>query len=134
MADKPTMSPWAWSTNEEDFYGADCEETAREEAKESLNANSNPGEERSYWIGESAHPLDVIAFKDRPLRVGESIFEQINEWAFDEIGGDDAALDMDNQDLIGLGHIILRYIRENAKVQRFGLKNITKHTHITTGD
>lgn len=118
---------WCYSTDEEEYNGhCETESDAHGEAQSQIDEDGEEGESRDYWVAKIVHPLDCIS-----QDVGDDIMEMINERVADEVGGDDTALDMAREHEAELGRIIMAFIRENASVQRYGIKDPVKHQHVT---
>ena len=121
------MSAQAYSTNGEDYHGSD---DPHYDAQTSLDDESEPGQEREYWTADSVHPLNKTYYHRKPESLGEEVLERITDNAYDEIGGDDACLEMTDEQKTGLGQLILNFIRHSAKVTYFGIENEEKHTYV----
>jgi hypothetical protein len=71
----------------------------------------------------------------RVLRAGEIIWEMIDEWCVDEVGGDDMVLEISNDDLSQLGKLVFEFLREHSQVQQWwGIKNKTSHSYVAGSD
>ncbi len=122
---------WCWSTDEESYRGqSDSEGEAHGDAIDALESDGEDGETRSYWIARCCHPLDLIDHDKRSLWAGENFLEQVEEWCADEVGAEDAILDMTADDKVELGRLVLAFIRSRAKVQYYGIKNAVEHKHV----
>ena len=120
---------YALSEDAEQWAWADTEGEAHGEAQSQIDDDSDKGDEHCYFIGTAAHPLDMIGDKCA-LWIGERVLEDLECQCADEIGSDDAILELTSEQLSELGNIVLAYIRENAHVNTWGVKDPQKHTYI----
>jgi hypothetical protein len=129
---KEITGKWCYSTNEENFTG-NCatEAEAHEEAKQQLNNDHEPGSQCTYWIGQTAHPIDKIAGLRQIELLGEYILERIEEDASEEIAANDQIFDMEPDDIKMLGAMVLAFAKEKATAKFFGVSDTKAHTHIT---
>jgi hypothetical protein len=129
---KEITGKWCYSTNEENFTG-NCatEAEAHEEAKQQLNTDHEPGSQCTYWIGQTAHPIDKITTGRNLEMLGEYILERIEEDASEVIAADDQIFDMEPDDIKMLGAMVLAFVKEKATAKFFGVSGTKPHTHIT---
>jgi hypothetical protein len=120
------LGKWCYSTSNEDYSGhCETEADAHGEAQCEIDEDGELGESHDYWIASIRHPLDCIG-----QNIGGDVFEMLDERIADEVGGDDAALDMTTEEVKELGLIIMTYVREHASVQRYGIKDPVKHQYV----
>jgi hypothetical protein len=120
------LGKWCYSTDEEEYNGhCETEADANGEAQSQIDEDGEDGELREFWVAKIVHPLDCIS-RD----VGSDVFDMLLERITDEVGGDDAALDMTTDEVNELGKVIMAYVREHASVQRYGVKDKVKRQYI----
>ena len=132
MNDKAMTEKWCWWTDSEEHYRI-CETLleAHGEAQCQIDNEHDDGDEVIYYVGQPCHPLDAIMHEHRMLWTGERVFEQIDEWCGDETGAEDWTMDITKEDKEALGKLVLDFLRQNAKVQWWGLaKGHTEHKYI----
>lgn len=123
---------FCYSLDEEWYRGNfDTPSSAAAQAETDIDDECADGEVREYHVAECCHPI-AVAFggQKSALWLGETIIEQIDEQCGNEISAEDAILDMSKEDLTKLGVMVLKFVRENAAVQYYGIKNQVKHTYV----
>jgi hypothetical protein len=123
---------WCYRTNEENFTGDYATEAeAHEEAQQELDNDHEPGSQCTYWIGQTAHPIDKIT-KDRELEMlGDCILDRIEESASEEIAADDQIFEMEPDDIKMLGAMAMKFVKEKATAKFYGVSNSKAHTYTT---
>jgi hypothetical protein len=126
---KNNEGKWCWGTaGAEGFTGAyELEEEAHWDARHELGQSGEQGQTVQYEIARLVHPLALVTDGQMQRHI-ENLLEAIDESAYDEIGGDDPIFKFANKsDTLGLVMRVREFIRNNATVSRYGLKNITTH-------
>lgn len=122
---------FCYSLNDEWYSGLfDSPGAAAAQAETDIDSECEDGESREYHIAECCNPLDVINHDKRNLYLGEHIIEHIDQLCADEVAAEDWILDMNKEELAELGGIVMAFVRENASVQYYGIKNAVKHTYV----
>lgn len=125
---------YCWSTNQEEYYGnCDTIEDAKGEAIDSLESDwYKKGEEAKYYISTCKHPLDFI----RNNRCIYNLLENINEYIYEEVGGEDEAVTLTKEQIEELRENVISFLYNNGKVNRWGVDddNTQTFTHIIVGE
>lgn len=122
---------FCYSLDGEQYMGKfDTPGAAAAQAETDIDDDCEDGEVREYHVAECCHPLDTIMHGKRHLWTGERIVEQIDEWCGDEVAAEDWVLYMSKDDMEALGKLVLDFVRENAGVQYYGVKNDETHTYV----
>lgn len=121
------MTNLCYSTNQEDYHSAESKdrEGAALEAMDDLIGESEAGEVRTVWVGEVKTAMEFL--RERENRIGEDAVEFLENWLVDEIAADDTIIEMPSEKMYWLGKIILDYLAEHAKFNRYGVSNVTEH-------
>ena len=121
------MNTYAYSINEEDYFGTDSEDDAHAEAISAIQCEFyEVGDEVEYWVAKTKPAMDFIDSDS----LGYKVVELLNDWLFDEMGGDDNIIELSKEDQSRLGGMIIFFLKEHASITRFGIGEETKHTHI----
>jgi hypothetical protein len=111
------LGKWCYSHNEEEYTGTfDSEQDAIAEAREYSDTGT-------FWIGQCGNPADALSAK----ALGESIMQTVDEWAYEECGGDDQIFEMNDEDAEKLGQLALSFIKREASVGRYAVVNVVRH-------
>lgn len=122
-------APWCWSVDGEEYFPADSEAQAHAETIDRLESDGlAPGESHVYWL---ARQRAAEALVSSLVWLGDSIVECLDEHLADEIAADDAIVELNANDTVALGAIVLAFIRARDGFRRFGIApgTIVEHTH-----
>lgn len=120
---------WCWSVDGEEYFAADTEAQAHGQAIDRLESDDlAPGESRTYWLARQRAAESCVSSL---AWLGDSIVECLDEHLADEIAADDAIVELNANDTIALGAIVLAFIRARGGFRRFGIamSTIVGHTH-----
>ena len=117
-----------WYDGDERCHIVDSEGEAHGEAIMDIESECAPGETREYFVGLGVSPVENLA-KSRWL--GSNLLEQIEEWAGEDTGAEDAVLSFSKEDAADLQRLVVEFVRARAKVCYWIAddKAATKHTH-----
>lgn len=117
-----------WYDGDERCHIVDSEGEAHGEAIMDIEGECEPGETREYFVGLGVSPVENLA-KYRLL--GSNLLEQVEEWAGEDTGADDAVLSFSEEDADDLKRLVVEFVRARAKVCYWIAddKAATKHTH-----
>lgn len=96
-----------------------------------IDGDSEPGEEVTYCIAPMLNGKHILR-KDSAQRIGDNLFEQINERVNDDMHAEDDPLDMTPEDRMALGQLVIDFICSHATVKWWTVdtKREQKHTYV----
>jgi hypothetical protein len=117
---------YCWSTDEEEFYG-DCpsREAAIADAEDSIAGDYEPGDITTIWTAEIRPAMYFL--RQREMRIGQYLIEQLDEWLIDDIAAEEVIIEMERDNCKTLGKSILDYLEEHASFNRYGVANTQAH-------
>lgn len=122
-------APWCWSVDSEEYFPADSEEQAHGQAIYRLESDGlAPGESRTYWLARQRAAESCVSSL---VWLGDSIVDQLEFHLADDILSDDPIIELNDNDTVALGAIVLAFIRARGGFRRFGIamSTIVGHTH-----
>lgn len=117
-----------WYEGDEHCSIADSESKAHGGAIADIEDECEPGETREYFVGLSRSPIQNLS---ESKWLGSNLLEQIEEWAGEDTGAEDAVLSFSKEDATDLQRLVVEFVRARAKVCYWIAddKAATKHTH-----
>lgn len=117
-----------WYEGDERCNIADSESEAHSEAIADIESEFKPGDTREYFVGLARSPIQNLS---ESKWLGSNLLEQIEEWAGDDTGAEDAVLSFSKEDAADLQRLVVEFVRARAKVCYWIAddKAATKHTH-----
>jgi hypothetical protein len=119
---------YAYSTNEEEFYG---EYSTKEEAIEEAFFDNEPDD--TIWVGEIVHATEFLTEK-MVERAVDNLIENIDEELGECIASDDWIISMTSEHTMMLAEDIHQFLVSHARFHRRGLKSVTKHKRRETSE
>lgn len=97
-----------------------------------IDRDHEPVEEITYCVAPMLSGKHILR-KDNAQRIGDDLFERINERVNDDMYAEDVPLDMTPEDLLALGQLVIDFICANAKVQWWTVdtKREQKRTYVS---
>lgn len=125
---KDPTDKWCYSTDEENYHGRlETESDAKGEAQDWIDSDAlDDGVDTAYWVAQCAHPLDCIS-----QDVGDDILKMLLERMADEVGDDDTPIELTTEHVAQLGSMVVAFVRQNAEVKVYGIKNPVKHQYLS---
>jgi hypothetical protein len=114
------MTTFAYSLDEEIYFGE--YDTPREALDEAANAAEDDGH-TCVWIANIVPAKTLVV----PNWLGEQIRAYLDEQLADNIGGDDAIVDMTDEQETALGKIIIDWLDANGCFTRWGVVHPVRH-------
>lgn len=117
-----------WYEGDERCHIVDSESEAHGEAVMDIERGCEPGETREYFVGLARSPIQNLS---ESKWLGSNLLEQIEEWAGNDTGAEDAVLSFSKEDAADLQRLVVEFVRARAKVCYWIAddKAATKHTH-----
>src|SRR5574343_99073 len=137
VAPEAPRAKWAWwLEHDETCHIEPTEAACHGAAADNIDSDTQPGIVCKYIIARTAHPLDAIAHDKLAVYLGTNIHEDIDVRCADETGAEEESLSITDQDKIGLGQLVLDFLRGRAKVEWWGIdkKTVAGHTYVAGGD
>ena len=110
---------YCYSTNGEEFNGE------FDTIKDALCETMNCEDSGTVWIGEIVHATEFINGKCLPF--AGTVVENIDEYLYDCVGGEEATVTMGASALEEFGEMIFAFVKENADFHRWGVKNVKRY-------
>lgn len=116
---------WCWCPDGNEGYEGSFDHEWQAHA--AAHDYASQGDILKYEVAQLTHPINLVS--DQQLhRYVESLLESIDEACFDEVGGDDAILDMLPTDEQILVEYVRTFMLERTKAKRLGVTNIKQHS------
>jgi len=117
-----------WYDGDERCHIVNSEAEAHSEAIAAIEDDCGPGESRDYLVGRGVAPADILAGRKW---LGHIAIEQLEEWAGEDTGAEDAVLSFTKQDGEDLARLLVEFVRARGKTCYWMAddKGATRHTH-----
>ena len=126
------MSKYAYSLDGERYHGEfDDEAAALAEVGQEVENECEDGDVRIVYIGKVVPAVDFLR-KRNPHWIGERIEEDIECGLNDEIGWEDAIMELTKEQRGELGKLVVEWLCTNAHFACWGVTDVKEHS-VTVG-